>query len=395
MNRLIGSLLFALVWSSPHADEIILLDPNAHRPAVYVTDLFGYKRFPEELFRVQRGEKTGLPAELIYASASKTPAIEAAVEASGKTINELETGEVVELARAKFYEITRNPPLRSKTTTFVPWVGAQEIDAEFITLLLSSELINENIDIFDGDIVGDPVEMISINDDVGRIFWNAYSSLENFRSYDPFERLQQFETIQASLNEFPVLLQAAKISFSPVSFGEIFVYSKNDRDLIIPPPIDRKYDVFWVEFPVSLRDLEAEYVTEVSFHVFLPENARALDLIPWRFGAETVVTEESKTPAVTFKEVTIGEFYKKTVAYTTLKPTIVATGLREHKFSWILTGEAISTGSYLFVGVLGVPKGQCAINAGLGVNAKTTDLFGFQGDVAGTGIVFMEIGLPC
>jgi hypothetical protein len=168
-----------------------------------------------------------------------------------------------------------------------------------------------------------------------------------------------------------------------------------DRNLNIPPPISRKYDVYWVEFQLTLRNLEDDYVRLVSFHVFLPEDSTALDLIPWRFGVEATVTETTGSPPITIKDVTVGEFCKKTVAYTMLRPTIVATGLREHRFSWVLTEEAASTGSHLFVGLLGVPKSQCRISAGLAVDAETTDWLGLQGDVAGTGVIFREINLPC
>ena len=397
MNRLFRFAVctFACTGATVAAEqEAILLDPSAPRPTALEVPLFGYKRFPEEIFTIQKSDKYGLPTEVIYASASKIPAIKAAAAASGKSIFDLEAREVVALARSKQHALASDQQSPSSATTLVPWVGT-EVDAEFITDLVSSELVGRTIDIFGGEMTGDEVEMVSIDEEVVRDFWNAYSNLDNFDRYDPFQRLDQFQQVQTTLDKYPLLLQAAKINFSPVSFGEIFVFSSLDRSLEIPSPIARKYDVYWVEFPMSLRDLEEDQVTEVSFHVFLSEDSRALDLIPWRVGTDKTVTEETKSPSITVKEIAIGEFYKRTVAYTTLRPTIVATGLREHKFSWVLTGEAVSTGSYLFVGVVGVPKGSCSVTAGLGVNAKTADVFGFQGDVAGTGVIVMEIALPC
>jgi hypothetical protein len=237
------------------ADEEILLDPLAPRQTAFEVPLFGYKRFPEKLFAVQKGDNFGLPIELIYASASKVPAIEEAAAASGRDVFDLEASEIIALARSKKDEFKGDRQTFSGTTTIVPWAGAPEVDAEFVTALVSSELIESSFSVFNGEIIGEDVEMLSINKDVGVAFWRAYSNLRDLKSYDPSERPGQFEYIQTTLDQYPALLEAAKITFSPVSFGEIFVFLSADRDLNVPPPIDRKYDVYWVEFPLSLRDL--------------------------------------------------------------------------------------------------------------------------------------------
>lgn len=192
----------------------------------------------------------------------------------------------------------------------VPWIGS-EVDASFVTALLSSELIKSHFDIFDSEITGDDVEMVSIDKRVGIDFWNAYSNLSSMKNFDPSEQINQFGRIEETLSQYPVSLEAAKITISPVSFGEIFSFSSADRDLGVPPPISKKYDVYWVEFPLSLRNFEDDYVKRVSFHVFLPDDSIALDLIPWRFGVEATVTETTGAPPITIKDVTIGEFYKK------------------------------------------------------------------------------------
>ena len=377
------------------AEEAILIDPAAPRQVAFEASLFGYKRFPQQIFTAQKGEQFGIPTELIYTSASSIPAIEQEAAASGRDVFDLDASQVVALLRSKHRQrVGVGRDVRS-STTIIPWVDPPEVDAEFVTALVSSELVSNAFRVFDGEIIGNEVEMISVDNQVARDFWKAYSSLDSLNAVDPFEKLMEFDRVEANLVRYPILLQSAKISFSPVSFGEIFVYSSDDRGLRIPPPISKKYDVYWVEFPVSLRDLSDDYVVEISFHVFLPDDSRALDLIPRRFGIERDVTEEVSSPEFTVRDVSLGEFYNRTVSYTTLKPTIVATGLREHKFSWVLTGEAVSTGSYLFVGVLGVPKSRCKISTGLGVNAKTTDFLGLQGNVAGTGVILTEIELPC
>ena len=212
------------------AEEIILLDPSAARPIAIEVPLFGYKRFPEEIFAAQKS-RYGLPAELIYVSASKIPAIEAAAAASGKDVFDLGAKEVVALVRAQQHVFASGQQAAtSSPSTIVPWVGTA-VDADFITDLVSSELVGRTIDIFDGEMTGDYIEMVSIDENVGRDFWNAYSNLENFNRYDLFQRLDQFQKIETTLDKYPLLLQAAKITFSPVSFGEIFVSSSAEREI--------------------------------------------------------------------------------------------------------------------------------------------------------------------
>jgi hypothetical protein len=388
----IPCIALALTWDHVAADEPILLDPKAPHQVSVEVPLFGYRRFPQQIFTVQKGNQFGLPTELIYSSAAQIPEIKQEAAEAGKSIFDMEAYEVVQLVRSQ--SRWEEEPGRSDATgpkTSVPWVGAPQVDAGFITRLVSSELIDQNFSIFEAELLDRDVEMVSMDLEVARNFWSSYSDLESLKFYDPFYRADQFNEIGMALAQYPALLEAAKINFSPVSFGETFSYSAQEKGLEIAPSILRKYDVYWVEFAVSLRDLNESDVTEISFHVFLPDDSIALDLIPRRFGHEMQVSQTTKSPEITVKQVSLGEFYSRTVAYTALKPTIVATGLRENQFSWVLTDDAVATGAYLFVGILGVPTGQDCINTGFGVNAKTSDFLGLQGDVAGTGIIFKQL----
>ena len=163
------------------AEETIVLDPAAPRLTAFDVSLFGYKRFPAELFVVQKGDRLGLPTELIYTSASKVPSIEEAAAAVGKEVFDLAASEIVALARSKQQELKSDRLNFLDVTTIVPWFGAPEVDARFITALISSELVDSNFNVFTGSIIGEDVEMISINKDAGFVFSRAYSNLQDMK----------------------------------------------------------------------------------------------------------------------------------------------------------------------------------------------------------------------
>jgi hypothetical protein len=389
------SLVVGILTGAMASGEPILLNPTApHKPST-VVPLFGYRRFPQELFTFQKGKEFGFPTELIYTSAAQVPEIIKEAAQKGIKIYDMHASDMLKLIReSESDHESKHAPSSSASKaakTIVPWTGLPQVDAEFITKLVSSELVKKDYSIFEGDLVGRNVEMVSIDRDVLRHFAIAYANLDNLKFYDPSEQINQFETVDATLAEYPALLNAAKIVFAPVSFGETFSYSAQEKGMEIPRSIRTKYDVYWVEFAVSLKDVEKGSLTEVSYNVFLPADTIALDLIPRRFGREASVVEKANTPEITIGQISLGEVYGRTIAYTTLKPTIVATGLRENQFSWILTDDAVATGSYLFVGILAVPKGRKCENAGFAVSAKAADWFGLQGDVASTGVIFKEL----
>jgi hypothetical protein len=83
------------------------------------------------------------------------------------------------------------------------------------------------------------------------------------------------------------------------------------------------------------------------------------------------------------------------VAFTYIKPTIVAVGLRERQFSWLLRGEAVGIGSHKFVVVAGVPKGEVTIDFAMSghVRLRKGILGGLfeSGDIAGTDVKVIPI----
>jgi hypothetical protein len=213
--QLLPSLIisgFACISVTMAADDVIVLDPLTPREMAFEVPLFGYRQFPEEIFARQKGEKFGLPIEWIYASAAKVPAIEAAAAASGKAVFDLEASEVIALARSKRDEIGSSQRPSRETMAIMPWARS-EVDATFITALLSSELMGHDYDVFDSEILGGDAEMISIDKSVGIDFWSVYSNLSEIKRFDPSEKVNQFDRTQTTLSKYPALLQAARLRY--------------------------------------------------------------------------------------------------------------------------------------------------------------------------------------
>jgi hypothetical protein len=83
-----------------------------------------------------------------------------------------------------------------------------------------------------------------------------------------------------------------------------------------------------------------------------PKEVVALDLIPLRYDKASSAKNGAVTPAKT---------YGVEVIYTSLKPTVIASGLQERRFSWSLYGDAIGTGCRRFMAILLAPKGTKSI----------------------------------
>ena len=239
--------------------------------------------------------------------------------------------------------------------------------------------------------------MVAMDREVAIDFYTAYTQLVFSQHFDNTNALAAFSEASRKLVQYPELYEATRAIIAPVSFGKPLVYTDQEKSLQIPNSIDRQYDVYWIEFAISLRNLQGEDFDQATFHVMIPDDSIALELIPLSHGIEQTVTDKAATPTIGVArggvEVKLGEFFSHTVAYTTLKPVIIANGLQESQFSWNLKGEAVNSGSKRFVAILGVPKGSVSLVTQLALAAKTNDTWGIQGDIASTGVIVYKIEL--
>ena len=166
----------------------------------------------------------------------------------------------------------------------------------------------------------------------------------------------------------------------------------------VPDSINKLFDVYWIDFAVSDAELKKDTAAEFRFTVNAPDNIIALELIPIRFGSEQAVKTEKKSPEIKVEtsvgSISLGEFYGTTVEYKTLRPSILADGLQQSKFGWILLDEMIDQGTKRFAAIMGAPKGTRQITVQLIATIKTDTMLGFKNDVASTLPQQVQINLP-
>jgi hypothetical protein len=167
-----------------------------------------------------------------------------------------------------------------------------------------------------------------------------------------------------------------------------------------------QWDIYWVNFAFSIDPSACSISTtecqikEVYYSTQLDDRDIALELLPERYSIPVKVKETSKTPEIGVEahgmSLHVKEFYEQTVEYEQLRPTIIANGLQEHKFGWILKDDAAGEGANRFVGVIGVPKGTRALYGQSVVPIKLANggVGGwFQSQVISTGTNIFDIPL--
>ena len=104
--------------------------------------------------------------------------------------------------------------------------------------------------------------------------------------------------------------------------------------------------MYWVEFALSPGDDFASRSTELFFSVVLNDpSSIALELVPLRYGTNSKVTTNLQSPDVSVESagnrISVGKVYEQTIEYSYLKPTILATGLRDSSFGWIMKDDMV------------------------------------------------------
>ena len=247
-------------------------------------------------------------------------------------------------------------------------------------------------------VEGNVISYYSVSDvyvDELNFLYQALSRAKHYKSRD-----LQIDLIglRNSIREYDALERSLLChKLGEISFGMPLVQTAREMALIVPGSIASRFDVYWVELAITFRGFDAGELEEMSFNVGLPADHVALELIPLRYGPQIETQVDTRSPEIGARvggvNVTIGEFFRKTVAYSHIKPTVTAAGLREDRFSWTLRDEAIALGSHKFIVVIGVPRGADAVELSMSAHVKTDPSLFFAGDVAGTDVKVINVRL--
>ncbi|MGA2412671.1 MAG: hypothetical protein ABSG46_20100, partial [Candidatus Binataceae bacterium] len=171
-----------------------------------------------------------------------------------------------------------------------------------------------------------------------------------------------------------------------------------EKKLVLPSSISSREKVYWVEFPMSFRELDYDRLQQLMFGVKLPPQVHALTLLPDRIGTEHETSHEVQTPSVKIEAegigLDLGEWYKSEDSFKSLKPTIVSEGLGESRFAWILEGDAVSRGSRRFIAIIDVPKSLHHLDINLVAGAKTKGILWIGAKFAESNPTQVRLRLP-
>ena len=216
---------------------------------------------------------------------------------------------------------------------------------------------------------------------------NIYTILPDIWDYKVQSIPLRLAKLRDDVKNYNELEKSLLRNMGEITFGWPIVYTAKEMNLILPHSVTRRYDVYWLEFSTTFRELSASNLTELAINFALPDGSLALELVPIFVGLPISTEKKIRTPdiGVGFRGamVTVGEVFSRTVSYTYLKPIVEAFGLRQNRFSWTMKDEAVRAGSHKFVAVIGVPKGKDGTEIAMSAHIKSKYKF-FFGDVGGT-----------
>jgi hypothetical protein len=175
--------------------------------------------------------------------------------------------------------------------------------------------------------------------------------------------------LQLEVKEYNALEQSILTHIGDITIGEPIVYTAAEKVIKVPESIGRKYNVYWSELRASFRGLTNSNIDELAVNDAFSEGGVALELAPLEYGTEVTVETRKAVPGFEAGMegfyVSVNEAFNKTIAFKYVKPRVIAVGLGEREFSWLLRGEAVRIGWHKFVVMAGIPKGIGSIDFGM------------------------------
>lgn len=271
------------------------------------------------------------------------------------------------------------------------WGGAKQrvglIDAALVPSLVTWGVFGDKPHLYlEKNVPDAPLLMSGDYASIKTLKW-AYSRLQREKPDDALARAMLVADAYAALKVYPMLRQSVEVKVGQVTFGKPLVFSAADKHLTFPTEWLKQYRVYWIQLALTLHDLVADEITELTFLVSTPQDCIAAELAPIKVEKESETKRTLKIPEVNVEVggigVSVGSILGEEVTFKSLIPTLIANGLQENDFSWSMMDEAIRRGSQRFVVVLLIPKAQKKVDMKFQVNARTKSWF-TQGDVLTT-----------
>lgn len=227
-------------------------------------------------------------------------------------------------------------------------------------------------------------------------FLSMYHGNSLLSSMSVRQRSAQLSRVINGAKKFSKLEKALLVELGEITFGRPEIFTAQEKNLVLSSNTAARFDVYWVELFVSFRDIFADSLTQMAFHVSIPDTYVALALVPDRYGVDVEVGKKLATPSIDVefggKSISVGEFYSRSVSFNYLRPTIVSQGPGESRFDWIMRDEAVISGAHKFVAIIGVPRGENKLPLALSAHVVTKE-FIVANQIAGTRVHGREITL--
>jgi hypothetical protein len=132
------------------------------------------------------------------------------------------------------------------------------------------------------------IELVTFNNNYAPVLSEVYSALGKVRSQPIPEIAPWLVSLQDDVRQYNSLQESLLQSIGEITFGIPISYSKEEKGLITPESIDKKYDVHWIDFAVTFRGMNPKGLTEMVVNYALPEGSVAIEIVPLEYGVEEV-----------------------------------------------------------------------------------------------------------
>ena len=389
-------MLIVGLLSVCNAKAEIQVDDNEIPPEEIIAEasLTGFRQLPPEMFISDSG-RTGIPSNLFIEFVCDIQEVKQGIITDGKDPSSANIHDWYKASRWNVeFSGSKLPPKEVK----VGYGKTLVADPLLIASLPQTEFFKgSKPHTFTKMIQGKNIEFLEVDPDAFSAVKGSYVSLSSHRE-SPIVAQKKFTTAKARIAQYPLLSKATEFIAGQVSFGMPKVFTRTEKKLEVPISLLNGADVYWIEFAVSFRDLDASQMEELTFGVITPEDTIALELIPLRHEKEMTTKTTKSSPDLDVSAggfgVKVGKVYEQEVVFKTMMPTVLAEGLQEHSFSWSLRDEAVQKGSKRFIGVLQVPKGRRTMSMQLQAGGKTKGPWYASGDIVSTKAEVKSIILP-
>ena len=262
--------------------------------------------------------------------------------------------------------------------------STESVDTEAIHNILEYVSLNRVV-----TITGSTLGLV-LDPQFGALLHDVYADVnrDGNRNFDVLGPTSLAKTMEKAASDKRVA-SAVLVAVGNAVFGKPLVYPAKEKKLVVEPTISQQYDVYWVEFAFSPGEEFANRNSELFFSVTINDpSSIALQLIPLRYGNTNKSTTSLQSPEISAEaegnKVSLGKVYEQTVEYSYLRPTILATGLQDSSFGWILKDDMVDASSKRLIAILGITKGTKAITITLAVSGHMRNWIPFQASVSST-----------